>query len=41
MYTADYRSRRRITVLRKARSSRHNAAKHGGQLVTQFYGVTS
>jgi len=28
MYTADYRSRRQITLLRKARSTRHNAVKH-------------
>ena len=41
MYTADYRSRRQITLLQKARSTRHNAVKHDGQLVTRFYGVTS
>ena len=41
MYTADYRSRRQITVLRKARTTGHNAAKHDGQLVTRFYNVTS
>jgi len=41
MYTADYRSRRQITLLRKAHSTRHNAVKHDGQLVTRFYGVTS
>ena len=41
MYTADYRSRRQITLLRKARSTRHNAVKHDGQLVTRFYSVTS
>ena len=40
MYTANYRSRRQITLLRKARSTRHNAVKHDGQLVTRFYGVT-
>ena len=41
MYTADYRSRRQITLLRKARSTRHNAVKHDGQLVTRFYDATS
>ena len=41
MYTADYRSRQQITLLRKARSTRHNAVKHDGQLVTWFYDVTS
>jgi len=41
MYTADYRSQRQITLLRKAWSTHHNAAKHDGQLVTRFYGVTS
>ena len=41
MYTADSRSRRQITLLRKARSTRHNAVKHDGQLVTRFYDVTS
>ena len=41
MYTADSRSRRHITLLRKARSTRHNAVKHDGQLVTRFYDVTS
>ena len=41
MYTADYRSRRQITLLRKAQSTRHNAVKHDSQLVTQFYDVTS
>ena len=41
MYTADSRSRRQITLLRKARSTRHNAMKHDGQLVTRFYDVTS
>jgi len=40
MYTADYRSRQQITLMRKARSTRHNAVKHDGQLVTRFYGVT-
>jgi len=41
MYTADYRSRRQITHLRKARSTRHNAVKYDGQLVTRLYDVTS
>jgi len=41
MYTADYRSRRQITLLRKARSTGQNAVKHDGQLVTRFYGVMS
>jgi len=46
MYTADSRSRRQITgrqitLLRKARSTRHNAVKHDGQVVTRFYDVTS
>jgi len=41
MYTADSGSRRQITLLRKARSTRHNAVKHDGQLVTWFYDVTS
>jgi len=41
MYTADYRSRRQVTLLRKARSTRHNAVKHDRQLVTRFYDVTS
>ena len=41
MYTADSRSRRQITLLRKAQSTRHNAVKHDGQLVTRFYDVTS
>jgi len=41
MYTADYRSRRQITLVRKARSTRHNAVKHDSQLVTRFYDVTS
>ena len=41
MYTADSRSRRQITLLRKARSTRHNAVKHDSQLVTRFYDVTS
>ena len=39
MYTAD--SRRQITLLRKARSTCHNAVKHNGQLVKRFYGVRS
>jgi len=34
MYNADYRSRRQITLLQKARSTRHNALKHDGQHVT-------
>ena len=34
MYTTNSRSRRQITLLRKARSTRHNAVKHDGQLVT-------
>ena len=41
MHTADYRSRRQIILLRKARSTRHNAVRHDGQLVTRFYGVKS
>jgi len=41
MYTADYRSQQQITLIQKARSTRHNAEKHDGQLVTRFYGVTS
>jgi len=45
MYTADYRLRRQITLLRisgqKVRSARHNAVKHDSRLVTRFYGVTS
>jgi len=41
IYTADYRSRRQITLLWKARSTRHNAVKHDGQLVIRFYDVTS
>jgi len=41
MYTADYRSRRQLILLRKARSTRHNAVKHDSQLVTRFYRVTS
>ena len=41
MYTADSRSWRQITLLRKARSTRHNAMKHDGQLVARFYDVTS
>jgi len=43
MYTAAYRSCQQIklTLLQKARSTRHNAAKHDGQLVTRFYDVTS
>jgi len=41
MYAADYRSRRQIILLQKARSTRHNAVKHDGQLVTRFYDVTS
>ena len=41
MYTADSRSRQQITLLRKARSTRHNAVKHDSQLVTRFYDVTS
>ena len=36
--TAAYRSRQQITLLRKARSTRHSAVKHDGQLVTRFYG---
>jgi len=39
MYTAD--SQRQITLLQKAWSTRHNAVKHDGQLVTRFYGVKS
>jgi len=34
MYTADYRSLRQITLLRKVRSTCHNAVKHDGQLIT-------
>ena len=41
MYTADSRSLRQITLLLKARSTRHDAVKHDGQLVTRFYDVTS
>jgi len=41
MYTADSRSRRQITLTRKARSTRHNAVKYDGQLVTRFYDVTT
>jgi len=41
IYTADYRSRRHIILLRIARTTRHNAVKHDGQLVTRFYDVTS
>jgi len=41
MYTVYYRSWRQITLLRKARSTRHNAVKRDGQLVTRFYDVTS
>jgi len=40
MYTADYRSRRQITLLRNARSTHHNAVKHDGQLVTRFDELT-
>jgi len=39
--TLMYTARRQITLLRKARSTRHNAVKHNGQLVTWFYDVTS
>ena len=41
MYATNSRSRRQITLLRKAWSTRHNAVKHDGQLVTRFYNVTS
>jgi len=41
MYTADFISQRQITLLRKPRSTRHNAVKHDGQLTTRFYNVTS
>jgi len=41
MCTAAYRSQQQITLLRKARSTRHSAVKHDGQLVTRFCGVTS
>jgi len=34
-------TRRQITLVRKALSTRHNAVKHNSQLVTGFYGVTS
>ena len=37
MYTTDSRSLRQITLLLKARSTRHDAVKHDGQLVTRFY----
>jgi len=41
MYTADSISLRQITLLLKAWSTRHDAVKHDGQLVTRFYDVTS
>jgi len=42
IYTADYRSWRQITLLGKVQSTRHNAVKHEGPLVTyRFYGVMS